>query len=510
MAYKNKSLMTKKKAFTLIELLIVIAIIGILFIVLVSNVDFATDKAKTTGVQTDFRSFQVAFETVSRENAGFNTFGWDVGDTKRMDFDEALAGYTYTNANKDAGDRVRNSYDAGDTNLNGIKDDGEVWTGRKVYTEEWTGIYTLENPGNANDKSAYALLETAINKNLDPKLHITIADDGKITMANQAMDPWKVEYHGYYITNASVDCQDRGAIVMYSNGANQEWGSEHSISGGKVTVTVPGNNVIGKDDLSIVSVYSYANGYGENKTVTYGFSQNATFLSGANNSVTTTPGNLPDENPTGTIDSYSWSEIKALAQLKLSAAEYKSKYGIELGQSVDSLYVLVDFDDYGGFVFMYQVGYSVSMNDERTNVGGYASMDLAATVENLYDNLTDTELKNAIKQVTINCNDGSDNYTAAHTYTCHMFVASHREIGGTMYEGDATYDKYLDAEGKCFEYFTSDFARQTIGGAGNYWWTRTARPDTARGFYVVSTTGGVHENDNATSTYRLVPTFVIG
>ena len=62
-----------KKAFTLIELLIVIAIIGILFIVLVSKVDFATDKAKATGVQTDFRSFQMAFETVARENAGFTS-----------------------------------------------------------------------------------------------------------------------------------------------------------------------------------------------------------------------------------------------------------------------------------------------------------------------------------------------------------------------------------------------------------------------------------------------------
>ena len=50
----------KRKAFTLIELLIVIAIIGILFIVLVSKVDFATDKAKASGVQTDFRSFQMA------------------------------------------------------------------------------------------------------------------------------------------------------------------------------------------------------------------------------------------------------------------------------------------------------------------------------------------------------------------------------------------------------------------------------------------------------------------
>ena len=69
----NSSLSKKRQAFTLIELLIVIAIIGILFIVLVSKVDFATDKAKATGVQTDFRSFQMAFETVAREQAGFSS-----------------------------------------------------------------------------------------------------------------------------------------------------------------------------------------------------------------------------------------------------------------------------------------------------------------------------------------------------------------------------------------------------------------------------------------------------
>ena len=68
---KNKSFVNNKNAFTLIELLIVIAIIGILFIVLVSKVDFATDKANATGVQTDFRSFQIAFDTVATENAGF-------------------------------------------------------------------------------------------------------------------------------------------------------------------------------------------------------------------------------------------------------------------------------------------------------------------------------------------------------------------------------------------------------------------------------------------------------
>lgn len=254
MHYKNKSFMTKKKAFTLIELLIVIAIIGILFIVLVSKVDFATDKAKATGVQTDFRSFQVAIESVAKENAGLATFGWDTGDTN--------------------GDRIRNSYDKGDINKNGKQDAGEVFIGSKTYGETWTNVYTLTNPADANDKSAIIALEEAINKNLDPKLHITIADDLTITMANSAQDPWNIEYHGYYITNATVDNKDRGAIVMYSNGANQEFGSEHSIANGVVTVTVPGNNIQGKDDYSMAVIYTYVNGYGEVKTNTVGFGNN--------------------------------------------------------------------------------------------------------------------------------------------------------------------------------------------------------------------------------------------
>ena len=244
----------KKKAFTLIELLIVIAIIGILFIVLVSKVDFATDKAKATGVQTDFHSFQVAIETVAKENAGLATFGWDTGDVN--------------------GDRVRNSYDAGDTNQDGIRDAGEVWTGRKVYAETWTNIYTLTNPADANDVSAIFALETAINKNLDPKLHITIHDDYTITMANQARDPWGNEYYGYYISNAENDGKDRGAIVIFSSGANGEHGCEHDIAGGLTAVSIPGNNVYGKDDYSIATVYTYVNGYGEVKTTTTGFSNN--------------------------------------------------------------------------------------------------------------------------------------------------------------------------------------------------------------------------------------------
>jgi prepilin-type N-terminal cleavage/methylation domain-containing protein len=307
--YNYKQLSQKKKAFTLIELLIVIAIIGILFIVLVSKVDFATDKAKASGVQTTFRSFQVAFETVSKENAGFNTFGWDIGDNGAGIANGDILtlngkDYTYTNAAKDAGDRIRNSYDVGDTNLNGKYDDGEIWTGRKVYTETWTGCYTLINPGNASDMSAIFDLETAINKNLDPKLHINIADDGTIYMANGYKDPWNTQYHGRYITNACTeaaakwntdasmngsigDNMDRGAIVMYSNGANQRLGTKVKIKGGIVTATVsqidadhPDNNKMGADDYVLAVVYTYTNGLGSTSTITEGFSNNQQYLTG--------------------------------------------------------------------------------------------------------------------------------------------------------------------------------------------------------------------------------------
>ena len=269
MKHTNKA---TKRAFTLVELLIVIAIIGILFVVLISRVDFATDKAKASGVQTDFRSFQIAFETVSKENAGFASLGWDTGDEN--------------------GNRKRDSYDEGDTNRNNIMESTETWTGHKVPGENWTGTYTLLNPKEADDTSAFKLLEDRVNANLDPKLHITITPnkgaDGKLTgeaiivMANAAKDPWKNEYHGVYITNALNDGgMDRGAFIMYSNGANGKWGSEHSIANGNVSIIVPGNNVRGKDDYSMSVFYSYVNGYGEVAIVTTGFSNNQIFLGGA-------------------------------------------------------------------------------------------------------------------------------------------------------------------------------------------------------------------------------------
>ena len=274
-----------RKAFTLVELLVVVAVIGILFVVLLSKVDFATDKAKATGVQTDFRSFQLAIETVAKENAGLTTFGWDTGDVG-VD----VGGGTYVGR----GDGIRNSYDEKDDDKNGTQNGSEeAFTGRMEYAETWTGVYTMKNPADTSkyDDKALAALEAAINKNLDPKLHITIGDDGTITMANQARDPWKNEYEGYFLQTASAD--NRGAIVIYSKGANGNLGSVSQLANGEVTTTVKtvpaatrpeggyaeaagatDNNVAGKDDYSIAVVYTYKNGYGEIITTTTGFSNN--------------------------------------------------------------------------------------------------------------------------------------------------------------------------------------------------------------------------------------------
>lgn len=68
-----------KKAFTLVEILIVVAVIGILFVALVPRIDFAGDKARETGVKTDFRSFELAAEQYLREKGGVSELD-DIAD----------------------------------------------------------------------------------------------------------------------------------------------------------------------------------------------------------------------------------------------------------------------------------------------------------------------------------------------------------------------------------------------------------------------------------------------
>ena len=62
--------MERHGAFTLVEILVVILIIGLLFVFLVPKIDTATDKARETAIKTDFRAFQTAFEAVAKEQGG--------------------------------------------------------------------------------------------------------------------------------------------------------------------------------------------------------------------------------------------------------------------------------------------------------------------------------------------------------------------------------------------------------------------------------------------------------
>ena len=105
----------KKRAFTLVEILIVVAVIGILFVTLVPRIDFAGDKARETGIKTDFRSFELAAEQLIRENAGLADFD-DV---------EALAGENGINMYLDKAIR--------------FKDDGEC-----AKEDQWNQPYTVQ------------------------------------------------------------------------------------------------------------------------------------------------------------------------------------------------------------------------------------------------------------------------------------------------------------------------------------------------------------------------------
>ena len=98
----------KKKAFTLVELLVVIAVIAILFIVIISKVNFTTDKAKDAGVLTDFRSYQIGLQQAMRENPNFENLELlDLKDGLNNNIDKKLKFSEYVN--EDTGETEQRS-----------------------------------------------------------------------------------------------------------------------------------------------------------------------------------------------------------------------------------------------------------------------------------------------------------------------------------------------------------------------------------------------------------------
>lgn len=150
----------KKKGFTLVELLIVIVIIGILFAVLISRVDFATDKARETGVKADMRSYQTAIEQVFREQAGYKP-GTDGADLKAQ---------------------LNGCLDS-KLKLTAVTEDGGTITAK----DPWGTAYTIEHgalsTGGAND--GYILIES-IGPNAKDEAATVNTGDGVLTMGENS------------------------------------------------------------------------------------------------------------------------------------------------------------------------------------------------------------------------------------------------------------------------------------------------------------------------------------
>ena len=69
--------LNKKKAFTFVELLIVMAIIGILTVTVVVGVNWSTDRARESGVQSTLHSYEIAANKVGVQLAGYDNASLD-------------------------------------------------------------------------------------------------------------------------------------------------------------------------------------------------------------------------------------------------------------------------------------------------------------------------------------------------------------------------------------------------------------------------------------------------
>ena len=70
MLNKFKNMFKNQQGFTLVEILVVIVIIGILFTVILPRIDFASDRARQTGVKTDLKHSKQLLKVISEKLLG--------------------------------------------------------------------------------------------------------------------------------------------------------------------------------------------------------------------------------------------------------------------------------------------------------------------------------------------------------------------------------------------------------------------------------------------------------
>ena len=86
----HKSFMTKKRAFTLVEILVVIVIISILIVATIASLDTSTNRAKEAGVLTDIKALQTAAHQVGIEQGELTSNLNDLTVLLNKNLDEKL------------------------------------------------------------------------------------------------------------------------------------------------------------------------------------------------------------------------------------------------------------------------------------------------------------------------------------------------------------------------------------------------------------------------------------
>lgn len=205
----------KRKGFTLAEILIVVALLGILMTVLLVSVGSYFDKTRETGVRNDFNSMKTAIEVVMRENSGLpKKSGASSGDKTA----DAAAGFNKTvNLINDYLDPNMKWVDAVDEDVTTGEGGAKTYNGYVVVAAqegkepEFTGLtedgesLTL-NSGAAADSGNY------FNK-------------GMKYIVSTKTDPWKYNYSVYFQRinkPATVGRLDKVLITSWGSDGNEK------------------------------------------------------------------------------------------------------------------------------------------------------------------------------------------------------------------------------------------------------------------------------------------------
>ena len=157
-----------------------------------------------------------------------------------------------------------------------------------------------------------------------------------------------------------------------------------------------------------------------------------------------------------------------------------------------------------------------TMNDTKTNVGGWPASSMYTFVNNDIYNAIPSEIKNAIIDTTVVSGHGNTSGETNFTSTDKLYLLSTAEVWSQGSSNTISTDTARDVT-RQLDYYknlgtsTSNYsgAIKKNGTSDSYWWLRAAYSNYASGFFIVGS-GGDWGNDYANSTNGVAPAFRLG